>query len=132
MDPALEMSNLEEFSTLCFSSCTSEVFTGLPNLRRLNIRETPSESIRKYMGECLIDMSTLALLLRNPPEELKKNKRTWESILKFHINKTLIQKTRDSSPIFEIKRKFDEQATKLSGMWDELLDNIFGSSSTAQ
>ncbi|MCD7463476.1 hypothetical protein HAX54_050695 [Datura stramonium] len=269
MDPALEMSNLEEFSTLCFSSCTSEVFTGLPNLRRLNIRETPSESIRKYMGECLIDMSTLGKLealkcfyipqskhshpnsikrfvfptslkrlnlsgsrfpwedissLVNLPnlEELKlksnachsevwrlsdeekfkklkfllisgTNLKHWyvssdnfphlqrvvlknciylekipedlgevctlesielhdcstsaeesargikeeqenlgNDILKFHINKTLIQKTRDSSPIFEIKRKFDEQATKLSGMWDELLDNIFGSSSTAQ
>ncbi|XP_059287002.1 putative late blight resistance protein homolog R1A-3 [Lycium ferocissimum] len=268
MDHALGMSNLEEFSTLCFSSCTSEVFSGIPNLRRLSIRETPSESSRKHMRECVIDMSTLGNLealkcFYNPhskhyqsnsikrivfPTSLKRlnlsgshfpwedisslvmlpnleelklksnachgevwrltdeekfkrlkffliswtNLKHWDAssdnfphlqrlvlknciylekipedlgeicplesielhdcststevsarrikeeqenlgndILKVLINKSLIQKTKDSSPILDIKRKFDEQATKLSGMWDVLLDNIFGSS-TAQ
>ncbi|KAJ8568115.1 hypothetical protein K7X08_020837 [Anisodus acutangulus] len=74
----------------------------------------------------LHDCSTSAEVSARRIKEEQEN--LGNDILKVHINKSLVQKNRDSSPVFEIKLQFDEQATKLSGMWDVLLDNIFGSS----
>ncbi|MCD7473467.1 hypothetical protein HAX54_015343 [Datura stramonium] len=57
-DLMLGMPNLEEFSTLCFSSCTNEVFSGIPNLKRLSIGQTSHEAFL----DSLIDLSCLCKL----------------------------------------------------------------------
>ncbi|KAJ8562397.1 hypothetical protein K7X08_011688 [Anisodus acutangulus] len=108
-----------------------------PHLQRVVLKNfIYLENIPEDLGEIwplesidLHDCSTSAEVSARRIKEEQEN--MGNDILKVHINKSLVQKTRDSSPILEIKRKFDEQATKISGMWDVLLDNIFGSS-TAQ
>lgn len=59
-----KMSNLEEFSTLCFSSCTNEIFSAIPNLKRLSIRQTYSESLKCALRNTdhFLDMSILRKL----------------------------------------------------------------------
>nr|UUV67969.1 Rpi-amr3 [Solanum americanum] len=52
--------NLEEFSVLCYRSCTKEVISGILNLKRLTI-DVPS-SINNYFPNGLIDMSSLTKL----------------------------------------------------------------------
>ncbi|KAJ8565118.1 hypothetical protein K7X08_001578 [Anisodus acutangulus] len=51
---------LEEFSTLCSSSCTNEVLSSIPNLKRLRFRVNYSQT--DYLANRLIDMSSLAKL----------------------------------------------------------------------
>ncbi|KAK6791310.1 hypothetical protein RDI58_010391 [Solanum bulbocastanum] len=50
-----KMPNLEELFSICYSSCTNEVFSSIPNLKRLTIRVLLSASQ-------LIDMSSLRKL----------------------------------------------------------------------
>ncbi|KAG5592855.1 hypothetical protein H5410_043369 [Solanum commersonii] len=52
--------NLEEFSILCYTSCTKEVISGIPNLKRLTIH-VPSCS-NNYLPNGLMDMSSLRKL----------------------------------------------------------------------
>ncbi|KAH0692107.1 hypothetical protein KY285_019204 [Solanum tuberosum] len=54
------MPNLEEFYSICYSSCTNEVISSTPNLKRLIIR-VPS-SIRHKIPYRLLDMSSLTKL----------------------------------------------------------------------
>ncbi|XP_019223696.1 PREDICTED: putative late blight resistance protein homolog R1A-10 [Nicotiana attenuata] len=58
---AIGMPNLEELSGLCSLSCTSEVFSRIPNLKRLVIYEISSR--REGMANRLIDMSNLTKLV---------------------------------------------------------------------
>lgn len=60
-DLLLGMLNLEEFSTLSFSSCTNEVFSGIPNVKRLSISQTSHETCFR-MDEYLLDLSCLSKL----------------------------------------------------------------------
>ncbi|XP_016555163.2 putative late blight resistance protein homolog R1A-10 [Capsicum annuum] len=53
--------NLGEFSNLCYSGCTNEVFSGVPNLKRLIIR-TPSSKQKNSPDLELLDMSSLRKL----------------------------------------------------------------------
>ncbi|XP_075088465.1 putative late blight resistance protein homolog R1A-3 [Nicotiana tabacum] len=48
------MPNLQEFSVLCTTSCTNEVFSSIPNLKSLIVRD--------HVGNGLIDMSSLRKL----------------------------------------------------------------------
>ncbi|KAG5592853.1 hypothetical protein H5410_043367 [Solanum commersonii] len=54
------MPNLEELSGICFTSCTNEVFTSIPNLKRLIIH-LPFFSF-KHFPHSLTDMSSLRKL----------------------------------------------------------------------
>ncbi|XP_060185336.1 putative late blight resistance protein homolog R1B-14 [Lycium barbarum] len=38
---SLGMPNLEEISNICFTSCTNEIFSSIPNLKRLIVHHTP-------------------------------------------------------------------------------------------
>jgi len=51
--------NLEEFSILCYNSCTNEVFSGIPNLKRLII-QAPF-NVEEFTHQ-LLDMSRLTKL----------------------------------------------------------------------
>uniref|UniRef100_M1BFI5 Disease resistance protein n=3 Tax=Solanum tuberosum TaxID=4113 RepID=M1BFI5_SOLTU len=54
------MANLEEFYNLCYSSCTNEVFSSIPNLKRLTIHAPFRVG---YIIRCLLlDMSSLTKL----------------------------------------------------------------------
>ncbi|PHT54388.1 hypothetical protein CQW23_08850 [Capsicum baccatum] len=55
------MSNLKVLSVLCSTSCTNEVFSGIPNLKRLIVHHTTSSSIEGRANR-LIDMSNLTKL----------------------------------------------------------------------
>ncbi|XP_070056447.1 putative late blight resistance protein homolog R1B-13 [Nicotiana tomentosiformis] len=55
------MPNLEELSGLCSLSCTTEVFSRIPNLKRLVVYEISSR--REGMANRLIDMSNLTKLV---------------------------------------------------------------------
>ncbi|KAM3338753.1 hypothetical protein P3S68_030839 [Capsicum galapagoense] len=55
------MSNLKVLSLLCSTSCTNEVFSGIPNLKRLIVHHTTSSSIEGRANR-LIDMSNLTKL----------------------------------------------------------------------
>ncbi|XP_016454932.1 putative late blight resistance protein homolog R1A-10 [Nicotiana tabacum] len=55
------MPNLEELSNLCFTSCTNENFSIIPNLKRLIVHHIGS-SRRKNRANHLIDMSSLTKL----------------------------------------------------------------------
>ncbi|PHU17037.1 hypothetical protein BC332_12732 [Capsicum chinense] len=55
------MSNLKVLSLLCSTSCTNEVFSGIPNLKRLIVHHTTSSSIEGRANR-LIDMSNLTIL----------------------------------------------------------------------
>uniref|UniRef100_A0A0V0GRV3 Putative ovule protein n=1 Tax=Solanum chacoense TaxID=4108 RepID=A0A0V0GRV3_SOLCH len=48
-DDVLGLSNLEELSHLCFSSCTEEVFSCLPNIRKLSILDAASDDASEYL-----------------------------------------------------------------------------------
>lgn len=43
------LSNLEELSHLCFASCTVEVFSCLPNIRKLSILDAASDDASEYL-----------------------------------------------------------------------------------
>ncbi|KAM3265318.1 putative late blight resistance protein R1B-23 [Capsicum annuum] len=45
----VELSNLEELSHLCFASCTEEVFSYLPNIRKLSILDAASDDASEYL-----------------------------------------------------------------------------------
>nr|XP_009784309.1 PREDICTED: putative late blight resistance protein homolog R1A-3 [Nicotiana sylvestris] len=51
------MPNLEELFGLCSTSCTNKVFSGIPNLKRLIIHQTPVSTERR--DNYFIDMSSL-------------------------------------------------------------------------
>ncbi|KAK4371869.1 hypothetical protein RND71_007253 [Anisodus tanguticus] len=55
------MPNLEELSNLCFTSCTNEILSSVPNLKRLIVHQIPS-SRTKGKDNRLIDMSSLSKL----------------------------------------------------------------------
>ncbi|KAH0692110.1 hypothetical protein KY285_019207 [Solanum tuberosum] len=65
------MPNLEEFFGLCYSSCTNEVISSTPNLKRLIIRV--SSDIPRNIPDRLLDMSILT--------KLETFKFYWESYL---------------------------------------------------
>lgn len=48
-DDVLGLSNLEELSHLCFASCTEEVFSCLPNIRKLSILDAASDDASEYL-----------------------------------------------------------------------------------
>lgn len=54
------MPNLEELSSLSYISCTNEVFSGIPNLKRLTIHH-PSVTFN-HSPDWLMDMSSLRKL----------------------------------------------------------------------
>ncbi|XP_049391750.1 putative late blight resistance protein homolog R1A-10 [Solanum stenotomum] len=54
------MPNLEEVFNICYSSCTNEVFSRIPNLKRLSIRA--SSIVRENILYRLLDMSSLRKL----------------------------------------------------------------------
>ncbi|KAH0682146.1 hypothetical protein KY289_019898 [Solanum tuberosum] len=55
----LGMPNLEELSGVCFNSCTNEVFSGIPNIKRLIIHVP---HFREIIPHRLLDMSRLTKL----------------------------------------------------------------------
>ncbi|KAG5610046.1 hypothetical protein H5410_021327 [Solanum commersonii] len=55
-----KMPNLEELFSICYSSCTNEVFSSIPNLKRLTIRVPLS--VGDNIPSQLIDMSNLRKL----------------------------------------------------------------------
>ncbi|XP_055802670.1 putative late blight resistance protein homolog R1A-3 [Solanum dulcamara] len=55
------MPNLEELSGLCYTSCTKEVFSGIPNLKRLIIH-LPFFSFKNFPNYWLMDLSSLRKL----------------------------------------------------------------------
>ncbi|KAH0678897.1 hypothetical protein KY284_019982 [Solanum tuberosum] len=55
-----KMPNLEELFSICYSSCTNEVFSSIPNLKRLTIRLPLS--VGDNIPSQLIDMSSLRKL----------------------------------------------------------------------
>ncbi|CAN4110371.1 unnamed protein product [Withania somnifera] len=48
-DDVVGLSNLEELSHLCFASCTEEVFSCLPNIRKLSILDAASDDASEYL-----------------------------------------------------------------------------------
>ncbi|KAM3281003.1 putative late blight resistance protein R1A-3 [Capsicum chacoense] len=58
--PVTGMPNLEEFFGLTYASCTNEIFSLIPNLKRLTIHETSGEE--NIFSDGLINMSSLRKL----------------------------------------------------------------------
>ncbi|KAM3234861.1 hypothetical protein P3L10_014897 [Capsicum annuum] len=58
--PVTGMPNLEEFFGLTYASCTNEIFSLIPNLKRLTIHETSGEE--NIFPDGLINMSSLRKL----------------------------------------------------------------------
>ncbi|KAK4372161.1 hypothetical protein RND71_007545 [Anisodus tanguticus] len=60
-DDVLGLRNLEELSHLCFASCTEEVFSCLPNIRKLSILDDASDDASEYLKYlvCLEKLETL-------------------------------------------------------------------------
>ncbi|MCD7454975.1 hypothetical protein HAX54_026670 [Datura stramonium] len=48
-DVVVGLSNLEELSHLCFASCTEEIFSFLPNIRKLSILDAASDDASEYL-----------------------------------------------------------------------------------
>ncbi|XP_006355211.1 putative late blight resistance protein homolog R1A-10 [Solanum tuberosum] len=65
------MPNVEELSNLSFTSCTNEIFSNIPNVKRLIIQNTPLLRTGDWANP-LIDMSSLTKL-----EALKCVKLSW-------------------------------------------------------
>ncbi|KAH0678150.1 hypothetical protein KY284_019235 [Solanum tuberosum] len=65
------MPNLEKFFSLCYSSCTNEVFSSIPNLKILTI----SASFKKNIPNRLLDMSSL--------RKLQALKISWDRYLEY-------------------------------------------------
>ncbi|XP_009601833.1 putative late blight resistance protein homolog R1B-14 [Nicotiana tomentosiformis] len=53
-DTVLGLRNLEELSHLCFASCTAEVFSCLPNIRKLGILDAASDDASEYLKNLVL------------------------------------------------------------------------------